>query len=250
MQSRQRSMILAVTLVAGGLLCSRLVHSQGVRGTSLKPFVAYEKEQSFANDGQLRTTSDRIVAHREDGSYVIAFTTHSPAGETATHRTIVDVSAGKHVFLEPFTQSAMTFYLSDDELRQMTQSEKACEDGDIKTQLSSKSAKSSIMFNQEVRWVSRKLGRDTTIGAWVAPDLDCLALSETQSFGIGSRNEISVERIDIGNPPDSLFEVPAEYAEHSPAEIEAAYRAKYPGHIFFGDDPVKVLEQRYRSHRR
>ena len=69
----------------------------------------------------------------------------------------------------------------------------------------------------------------------VAPRLDCLPLSETEVAASGARNERQVEKVDIGAPSQSLFEIPAGYSERSPAQIEALYRAQYPGEKLFND---------------
>ncbi|MGH9629240.1 MAG: hypothetical protein ACRD7E_13045 [Bryobacteraceae bacterium] len=84
---------------------------------------------------------------------------------------------------------------------------------------------------------------------WVSPDLDCYPLRKYEESSRGGRNEVIVTKIEEGEPPDSMFEVAPDYVEASPLQIEAAYTAKFPGHVFFGEKMAKIVNERYLKSR-
>jgi hypothetical protein len=51
-----------------------------------------------------------------------------------------------------------------------------------------------------------------------------------------------------GEPPESRFVVPQDYAERSPLQFEALYEASFPDHKFFGSlEEVRNVERQYRE---
>lgn len=241
--------LMVLVLFGSSCLIGYLAYSKTQAGSRLKPFVAYEREHMLGSQGELRLAVERVVAHREDGSYALRFTTTSPLGEKDWHAEFFDASTRREVWLEVFTRSVMTIFLSDTEVANRVASQMRCANSEIRSQLAQKTIKSSKILDREVLGVTRKLGGDVS-WSWVAPDLDCYPLSEILSSARGSRNVTWVERVDVGTPPQTLFDVPSDYTERSPMEIEAAYKAKYPGHALFGEKSVAVLEQRYSRNRR
>lgn len=217
----------------------------------LRPFVAHRNDKMYSKDGRLVSDSQRIIAHREDGSALDQFTVSEPEPGTAIH--ITDASLRRHIWLEPFTESSLTFHLSEQEWTEEVSRLTACESAEIKEQLENSHGdapvESSKMLGFEVRKITHNLPWGTSV-RWVAPELDCLALEETQTFTNGSRNTFVVEKIEVGTPPPSLFDVPGGYAERSPKEVEALYRAKYNGQVFLGDLGVTNVERRYQRQRR
>jgi hypothetical protein len=83
-----------------------------------------------------------------------------------------------------------------------------------------------------------------TLASWIAPDLDCFPLMETYTSTRGPRNERVVTRVDLGEPPESLFAIPDEYTERSPFELDAVWAAQYAGRTFWGAD-VQRMGDRY-----
>jgi hypothetical protein len=241
------------TLLTMAFVCSCLVgflaRSQGPTPVARRPFVSHEREEKRGIGGEVHWALEYIVAYRGDGSYSIRFTTQSPTGEAGWHVEILDVAASRSMFVEAFTKSVITFRLTEAEARRMAKIKMACQDPDVSEQLSQKLSKPSRMRGYDVRGISRKDSR-VTIWSWVAPDLDCYAFAETQSFSNGSRNERWVEQIAVGDPPASLFQAPVDFTERSPAETEALFRAKYNGAPLFGDPALQRVEDRYRKGRR
>lgn len=229
--------------LGGYILKSQAVHSPG-----LKPFVAYQRKNSYGPNGELRTTTEFVIARKADGSYSNRFTITSPAGEKAWHLGFTDIATRRNAWLEQFTKSVMTFNMSDADVRAAVENELQCSAPDVRRQLEDKSGKSSKILGHDAREVIAK-EKHVTVWAWVAPELDCFPLVQTESFADGSRNEKRVERIAVGDPPQSLFTVPADYVERSPEEIEAAYRAKYPGSSVLWGRTLQTLQERYRRQR-
>lgn len=225
--------------------------------SAFAPFVAFQQEQSFSESGKTPGRRDRVFARRQDGSSAASFTVVSPAGETGTVTEIVEVVQQRYVSLEPFTTSAMTVPLSGDELRQRLLSGNKCEDNEVKQQLAlhraDRSTRPFKILDQEVIPVSRSIGaasRRLKVESWVALNLDCFALSETVTTPGGARTERWTVKIDLGAPPQSMFEIPSTYTERSPAEIDVAYGAKYPGKQMWKPRDLKSIEQRYWSRSR
>jgi hypothetical protein len=72
-----------------------------------------------------------------------------------------------------------------------------------------------------------------SIQQWVAPELGCITLEETWTRNGQVEVLHQAENIRLGDPDSSLFEVPADYDELSPMQVEA--RAKE----WFGASPVE-----------
>ncbi len=252
MKRIKSSFVGVLALFAASLLVGYFAKSQSLGPPTLKPFVAYQSEKKFGPDGQLKAVFDWIVVHREDGSYMESFSTTSPAGESGVVLSIVDAQAQTLVRTEPFTKSKTTLHLSNHELIERTQERKACEDPQTKEQVG-KSIPSVKLLNQKIALVTTTLGsgpRSVTRQSLVAPQLDCYPLARTEFFPSGARNERRLEKLDIGAPPPSLFEVPAGYTERSPAQTEALYRAQYAGVELFKDDALARLERDYWAHQK
>jgi len=177
-----------------------------------------------------------------------SFTSRSPSGESGNTVEVVDVPGRRSVTLEPFTKSVLIFHLSADELRQSIQSQKACEASGVKEQLPERTGRRrKLMFGRELLMATDRTASKTAL-SWVAPDLDCYPLEEHVTFSNGSHNDSWLVGLDVGTPPESLFEIPPDYTERSPLQIEASYRARYPGHRLWDDRMVGIIEQRYQAH--
>jgi hypothetical protein len=191
---------------------------------------------------------ESLTAHRQDGSWVYRYTTESPTGERGWHANIVDVSARKILYADPFTTSVMTFYPPESELVWNARSRKACDDAEVKRQLADRTSATRKMLNQDVRAVGTRMRDGTVIRSMVAEQFDCYALAETVSDARGGRSETRILSFTPGDPPVALFQVPPGYTERSPRELEALWLAKY-GQPYFGERALANLEARYHRQR-
>jgi hypothetical protein len=228
-------------------------HSQSSPDITLKPFVAHKKIDFFPASSTIAPrSSDVVFARRSDGSYVHSYTTISPRGETGWAAEISDLAGRRFAFLEPFTKSVSTFYLTDRAITERRLAQDECRAGDqmitIGRSQSSDSGQKMIILGRRVESVVQRSEVDT-VERLVAPELNCHPLRESVTFPEGGRNETRVLALEDGEPPASLFQIPTDYIERSPTEMEAAYSARYPGHALWGEKMAQTLEQRYKSNR-
>ena len=155
----------------------------------------------------------------------------------------LDLRSRVFVHASPFLKSKMTSHLSESELPEYIQSAFETCGGTEKDE----SLQRSTMLGYPVarRVWDMKTAIET---AWVAPELDCYRLESSILFRSGSRVETKVTSIQEGEPPDSLFRVPPDFAERSPEDQEALYAQKYPGSKLFGDALLKTIGPHYRAH--
>jgi hypothetical protein len=245
MQRPRIGFLLALALVVSmgvGYTASSLSKSQfDVAATPLRltNFVAHVRDQSFSDTGWTFGVQDVTIAHRGDGSWAKHRAIYSPdgKGETGVFIEVLDVPARKYIWANSFIKSVMTFYLEDEELRELWAAENGCEAAEVKEQLwrPGLTSRRQILGQDAIRVEKR----DETLGlrkiTWVAPQLDCLVLEKAADFSSGAHNNRSYVSLHVGPPPQSLFEIPPDYLEHSPIAYEAAYRARFPGYRVWND---------------
>ncbi len=163
--------------------------------------------------------------------------------------TIFIASELKLIWLEPFTQTAQTHYLPQEEASLRVQEQRLCDEGGMKEQIEAKNDVAR-KFDQEVVKVTHKPFPDAIATGWVAPGFDCLAMEEMRTYTFGSRRIRSVDKFQPGTPDASLFEVPDGYLERSPAEMESLYDAKYPGYRIFTPSQLATSQHDYALHRK
>jgi len=148
--------------------------------------------------------------------------------------------------LESFTHTIMTYHLSDAE---------------VESNLNSKSCPSDInelnehskMFGLDVVRRREKTDFDNTGGFaisddWMAPDLACFTLKELYSVSDGPWNRTTVISLVTGEPPSSMFDIPANYVERRPRELSDIWKTSF-GAPFLPDSSLNAYEKRYLSHR-
>jgi hypothetical protein len=84
---------------------------------------------------------------------------------------------------------------------------------------------------------------------WQAPALNCFVLRSTvilqkNETGAGSPNEKEVTLLIEGPPAESMFAIPADYTERSPAQIDEEYGRLFPGQFLFGS---KLFDDSYHA---
>ncbi|HEY1205856.1 MAG: hypothetical protein ABSH46_02310 [Bryobacteraceae bacterium] len=218
---------------------------------ALVPFAAQRNELHYGpRDSQPRADLLRSIARRSDGSTVDRFTGVSPTGEHAEYVTITDLRKGIEVRTEPFTRSVTSLYLSGAEVAARRAAEDACQDDDVRAALAVHSPveRPELVLGHTVVRVDLQPDQKWHISSWVAPALNCLEMRREDHWSDGAHNEAEITQLEQGEPREKLFELPSGYVERSPAEVEAAYTAKYPGKSFWGERTATRLETRYRSH--
>ena len=243
--------------VSGSLLVLGASFLIGYRAQSqsnealLRGFVAHQREEYHPrNAGLPPKVTHRTVAVRSDGSRAETYSVTTPAGMIEHVRSISDLRKRTWTKTEPSTKSLATFHLTDSEIRDRRHSQNLCSSSEISLAKKSASevATRAVMLGFGVIPVKVRESRHS-VSRWVAPELNCYALRETAVSEHGSRTEFQVEKLEIGDPPDAMFEGPPDYVERSPAEIEALYLAKYPGHPLFGRS-LETIQQHYFAHQK
>jgi len=246
--------VLALSFLAGYQAHSQVVSSD----RSGKPFVAYSRVLRFSSQQREPAVQQGTFARRSDGSFVRSFEVTSPAGEVGWSVDIVDVPNRKYVALEPFTKSATTFYRTDSEVGESVAATGTCDSLGLDAEAGLPTRRVQAISPQQRVWdtlLGRKVAQVierfevATTERWVAPDLDCFALRKSEWSSTGAHNEYTVTKLEEGEPPDSMFQIPSEYLETSPLQVEAAYAARYPGHALFGESMARLVDERYHKSR-
>jgi hypothetical protein len=164
---------------------------------------------------------------------------------------IFDLRKGASVTLEPFTKSVITFYRSQDEMRKWLRTQPSCEKAGLAIEASLRAAGSrDTLLGREVVEVRDQTDSKIEDKQWVDPELACYPLQRTLVSPSGAYQEQTVTDVKEQEPPDSLFEAPQDYAERSPWQVEMIYQAKYPGHVLWGNERAKAIDERYSKSRR
>ena len=209
------------------------------------PFVAHSIESHFATAGDKGPVirNVRTYARKKDGSWADVETLESPAGEVGDQETFVDVNSGRQVTLEPFSKSAMTEILTP---RHIIRRVRLCPPG-----INSPTLEHGWILGYDVVKVTTQYsvskGRKETIEAWMAPTLGCYSLRRSEVGSNGPHNEFEATDVIEGDPPSSMFEVPADYVERSPSELSAEWEARFGKEFWPNSNLIKILDQRYYS---
>jgi hypothetical protein len=211
----------------------------------LKPFVVYKHEAQYTENPKFPPSLfDSIYARRSDGSWAYYFITKAPDpnGSAAQVRSFMDFRALTDTVLEPFTRSAVVVHLSDKEAR--------WERGRVTDCSAVPEARANPAEGSRVRMLSLDVARvakredGAAVENWVAPALDCYPIQETEIFPSGSRNTRSAYKIEMGEPSDAFFEMPPEYIQRSPQQLENEYKFKF-GVAFWGEPAASNMQRRY-----
>jgi hypothetical protein len=211
-----------------------------------QPYFASRRTTRLRSDGVPGHETSETFWRRRDGSTVHIYTARAPLGEERQQvREFVDVPSRKDVYLEPFTKSAITIHLSAADIEQKRRRESpAC------IEKLGPSTETGLIMGAGVLKVRESTGgMNYSIDSWVAPQLGCLVLQETAVNPSGARNTVTIDQLSLVDPPDDLFQVPVDYTEHSPIEVERLYEERFPGKKLYGDDVLKRAQQHYHLRR-
>jgi hypothetical protein len=86
---------------------------------------------------------------------------------------------------------------------------------------------------------------------WLALDLDCVALRErvTMTDDAGTPLQFNREAVSVklGEPPADYFDVPSNYQERGPEELNTEFESSFPGQHVFCKGAVDKLQKVYDS---
>jgi hypothetical protein len=220
-----------------------------LRGHQFLPFTAKIDEEHFERS---RATVPGSVTHitwqrTSDGSEVSFTSVTSPDEQRRGQLVEGFIVASKTQYvLEPFTHSIMTYHLSGTEVEGILNSKRCPSDiNELKEH--------SEMFGLDVVRRREKADFTNTGGFditddWMAPDLACFTLREIYSVSDGPWNRRTVISLVRGEPPSSMFDIPANYVERSPSELSHIWKTLF-GAPFLRDGSLNAYEKRYLSHR-
>jgi hypothetical protein len=145
---------------------------------------------------------------------------------------------------EPFVQAAVVEPIVEDkDLRRLMSVYGSCEylhDGTWKE------VSRSRLLDFDVIEVVELTEREV-LTRWVAPELECFALRQTDvTDGVLRMREEAVS-IDTREPSGNWLEPPAGYAVVTPLELERRYQEKFPGKVLYGQAIYNVEDRYQRS---
>lgn len=227
--------------------CAVMARPRTSPGTLVRPFSVVCK----AHIGYGPNSMDSLItfARRSDASYVRTYTDKSPYGEPATFVEILDTRKRTFSVHEPFTKLVKVIRYSqgaDAEMWRQARFWGSCKDYEARGAIKSSD---TILGYQIMK--SLEFSSGNSVLSLVAPALDCFPLKLTIAAGqkavweqsesmykpvpFGTIiNEQIATKIDLDEPPDSLFAVSPEYSEASDEQISSAYGLKHPGYGRYG----------------
>jgi hypothetical protein len=182
------------------------------------------------------------LAVRSDGSSMMANSVPDAAGHIAIMRSVE--FRDRYVVIDPLTQSVSTYR----PYRPVVVATQDC-----------KGARASPIFGHPVEFVREELKNkniqlETTRERWLAIDLNCLVLREriTTTDGAGKDTQVNREAVSVkvGEPPADYFEVPTNYQERGPAELNSEMEKGFLGqHVFSDQNAVDKLQKVYEENK-
>jgi hypothetical protein len=168
--------------------------------------------------GQSSPSSDRFwtLAVRSDGANMEVNSVPDATGRIQGVKSLQ--LQDRYVVVDPFTISMSTYK----PYRPIVVGGRSC---------SGKSAGS--ILGHPVEYVRENKPRTLT-ERWLAADLNCLPLREhlinTESDGRETQFFREAVSIKPGEPPVEYFEIPSNYEERGPAEVNSEVEKRFPGH--------------------
>lgn len=207
-----------VGVLTAGTLAVAASHRQSAPVPAIPVVIVYH--DSALLPGQNSPSSDRFwtLAVRSDGANMHANSVPDASGQIQGVKSLQ--LQDRYVVVDPITMSVSTYK----PYRPILVGAQSC---------SGQSAGSILGHGVEyVQENKNKSQRPTE--RWLAPDLNCLLLREhvitTESDGTETqffREAVSIKR---GEPPVEYFEIPSNYAERGPAEVNSEVEKRFPGH--------------------
>lgn len=238
-------LIILVSLATVGGLATAKYRYNFQFSPSVHPLVIiYKSSTTHLQQGQTRpvTDADRFVtmAIRSDGAVMKANAIPDPSGHIGIVRSIQ--LQDRYVVIDPQTESISTY---QPKRPAIVPSQDCGGPRDVSilghpTEVVTEGAKPNIHYRQE------------TTKKWLAVDLNCIPLREfyvkdgDSDWAQVTREAISVQ---VGDPPAEYFDVPTNYQERGPKEIDAVMFEKSGKHVLAEGDPA-VLDKLERAYKK
>ena len=200
-------------------------------GPQVKALTATRTEAIFAADAPLPSlVQTRTIAVRSDGSIAVLLHLEDPAGSgrVVYRKKVTDVTAERHVVVEPLGESRVTYPLTA-------------------AAAVARAVKPSSSCGGDAAPTGKVLGYDAVVAektqplrgseevktkTWMAPGLDCFPLREEIYFftegKMTQRTVESVVNVVPGEPEAWIFQIPESYVERTPSEAMAEAARRHP----------------------
>jgi len=234
-------------LAVGAILLTALGQDQKPR-REFQPFSATMQARHWT-DTELSEECSITFARSKDGSWARTSDIEHPLFKDRSKRGIfsyrLDVPRRLYTSTEPFVRAATVFPIVEDkELERDISIYGSCDhlrDGTWK-EVGRSTILNFDVIEVEVERTDRELRTK-----WVAPDLQCFALKETDLTDGELRMWAEAFSIETTEPPSRSFEPPDDYERLSPLELERRYQQMFPGNVMFGPAVLNVEVQYQRA---
>lgn len=253
--------LLSLTVGFGSFVVARLIEVKA-QTQSNAAFTAFEITREFAPNGDDVHDEYMTVAFKADGSSAIAYRRESPGHVWMDIRVVRDLSAGKAITVDPFTDSLITYPLSARSVVFYHNRSRALTFLPMRTECTSAPANTphSTILGYAVVQLQRTMGFPGAPGtqvqdeAWEAPELGCFPLEETHTLtnpdGLTHKFVRLALSVVPGSPSPALFEIPSNYAERPPSQVFAAFARRYPSSPAMSSASVGLLDSVYQNARK
>lgn len=210
-----------------------------------KAFTAFQVEKRFDGKGVERYREERIHAVRADGSWAWMAQRPGPDGRLYDMGEIHDLQKRELIEIDGATQSVQTYKLDDTDVASDKAVDHSCRSN----------AERSIVAGHEVSKVlTPRDGSSSDAVELRAPDLNCFSLhQENTKWGFSAKVEAKTTRetafVILGEPSPTLFSVPPNYVERSPAQAAAEYERLFGEHSL-SNNVLQRAEQGYEKNRK
>lgn len=170
----------------------------------------YEADE---NDG---ATRHKTFARRSDGSTVEVILERATDGALSETRRIVDLESGRKVFLDSAVNSITTTYLSTSQIDSLRNRRAPCGGPPVDSLLGYGVTRTTSVLPLSHTGPAR-------LEILSAPELGCIDMERRAIIALenGAEGTLTLDRVvnvELGEPDESLFVVPAGYTEMSPSE--------------------------------
>lgn len=248
-----RSLYIAGITAFGGasFWLSSLVFAKAQAQSDSIPFVARLSERYFKWDTDTNPTVVHTVhARRRDRSFVTQIaSSNGPHGEGEPLIQIVDAESHHDIVLEPLTKSKVTYMYSQQQFDNFISGLEA-ESCPANVESGTGTFKGqALSFGRATFYETKNIrlnpSANLNVEKWTIAALRCFTSKRIAKLGDGARNELVTDSLQEGDPPTTLFDIPPDYVERSPAEVEAIFKAKVQPAGFYGDSASKGLDNFY-----
>jgi len=214
---------------------------------TVHPFIATYKvttTHTSAGETQSATDSDRFftLAVRSDGATMRANALPDGQGRLPTVRSIS--FSDRYVVIDPFTRS-LSSYKPYKPIVLPTQDCGGVPGSPVlgyRTQVGTKVISAEVSNPQ------------ATTTTWLALDLNCIMLRE-RYIDNNASEAVQVNReaisVTVGEPPSEYFDIPPDYQERGPLDIDSEAQKRFGLHVFGKGDPaiLEKLQHAYQNAR-